>query len=254
RLSRPDETDAIVLNRLAQEALDGIRVGSELELRYRDRLTKARVVGIVEEIGAPTVYANYATFEAVTGLGDGSLLLRVKTTPGALESVAARLDQALLDAHLPATHIYTRGEFRTSLEEHFATVTDVMRIVALAAALLGAISLAASAGLNVVERAREIGVVRALGATGRTVNAMFLIESGAVVALSAAISFALAVIFTRGLNQMAERELLHVAVPLHISLTGLTLLTSGFVLVMLAVWAFLRRMLRISVRDALAYE
>ncbi|MGZ5019350.1 MAG: FtsX-like permease family protein, partial [Chthoniobacterales bacterium] len=228
RLSRPDETDAIILNRLAQEALDGIRVGSELELRYRDRLTTARVVGIVEEIGAPTVYANYATFEAVTGLGDGSLLLRVKTTPGALESVAARLDQALLDAHLPATHIYTRGEFRSSLEEHFATVTDVMRIVALAAALLGAISLAASAGLNVVERAREIGVVRALGATGRTVNAMFLIESGAVVALSAAISFALAVIFTRGLNQMAEHELLHVAVPLHISLTGLTLLTSGF--------------------------
>jgi putative ABC transport system permease protein len=119
---------------------------------------------------------------------------------------------------------------------------------------LGAISLAASVGLNIVERAREIGVVRALGATARTVNAMFLIESGAVVALSALISFALAVVFTRGLNQMASEQLLHVAVPLHISLTGLALLASGFVLVMLAVWGFLRRMLRISVRDTLAYE
>ena len=177
--------------------MDGIGVGSELQLRHRERRTKARVVGIVEEIGAPTVYANDATFEAVTGLGDAHSLLRVKTATGALESVTAALDQALLEARLPATHIYTRDELRTSLEEHFATVTDVMRIIALAAALLGAISLAASVGLNVVERAREIGVVRALGATARSVNAMFLIESGAVVILSAVISFVLAVVFTR---------------------------------------------------------
>ena len=105
-----------------------------------------------------------------------------------------------------------------------------------------------------VERAREIGVVRALGATTRSVNAIFLIESGAVVVLSALISFALAVAFTRGLNQMAEEQLLHVAVPLQISLSGLAFLLGGFAVVMLVVWLFLRRMLRIPVREALAYE
>ena len=54
--------------------------------------------------------------------------------------------------------------------------------------------------------------------------------------------------------RMASRDMLHVAVPLHISLAGLGKMFAGFAIVILAVWVFLGRMLRISVRDVLAYE
>ncbi len=254
RLPLNGESDTIVINRLVQEAVAGARVGSELEIHFRDRRKTVRVVGVVEEIGAPIIYGTYQTFEAITAMGDNNTLLRVKTSADAPDSISNALDQALLDAHFVSSSIQTRGDFRKALEEHFAAVTDVMRIVALAAALVGAISLAASVALNVLERAREIGVIRALGATPRTVRAMFLLESGTVALLSAIVSVIAGVVFTIKLNTMASRDLLHVAVPLHISLAGIIALVGGCVILLLTIWIFLGRMLRLSVREVLAYE
>ena len=254
RLPRPEEEDVVVVNRRVQAAIPGLQLGGELELHFRERRARVRVTGIVEEIGTATIYAAFPAFEAVTGLGDASTVLRVKTQNDSPDSVANALDQALLDAHLAPSLVQTSGEFRKSLDEHFAVVTDVMKMIALAAALVGAISLGASVSLNVLERAREIGVIRALGATPRTVGAIFLAEGGAVAVLSAFLSVAASIVFSQALLNKASRELLHVPVPLHFSETGLVALSGGVLVVMLGVWLSLRRMLRISVRDALAYE
>jgi putative ABC transport system permease protein len=254
RLPRPEEENVVVVNRRVQAAVPGLQLGGELELHFRERRARVRVAGIVEEIGIPTIYVSFPAFEAVTGLGDASTALRVKTQNDSPDSVANALDQALLDEHLAPSLVQTSGEFRKSLDEHFAVVTDVMKMIALAAALVGAISLGASVSLNVLERAREIGVIRALGATPRTVGAIFLAEGGAVAVLSAFLSVAASIVFSQALLNKASRELLHVPVPLHFSEAGLVALSGGVLVVMLGVWLSLRRMLRISVRDALAYE
>jgi putative ABC transport system permease protein len=209
---------------------------------------------LVEEIGTPTIYGAFPTFEAVTALGDASQVIRVKTAARREQAVANALDQALLDAHLAPSFISTRDEFRTVLNEHFAVVTAVMKMIALAAALIGAISLTASVSLSVLERAREIGVIRALGATPRAVLAIFLIEGSAVAILSTLLSIAGSIYFAQALNNKAAHELLHVAVPLYVSREGLSVLFSGAFLVILAVWLSVGRILRLSVREALSYE
>ena len=210
RWPRDDESGAIVVNRLVQSAAPGSELDREITLKFRDRRVKVRVVGVVEEIGAPTIYSSFSTFEAVTGLGDASQVIRVKAAAGHEQAVANALDQALLDAHLAPSTVSTRHEFRTALDEHFAVVTAVMKMVALAAALIGAISLVASVSLSVLERAREIGVIRALGATPRAVVSIFLIEGSAVAILGALISIAASIYFAQALNGKASRELLHV--------------------------------------------
>lgn len=116
------------------------------------------------------------------------------------------------------------------------------------------ITLIATVSLGVLERAREIGVIRALGARPRAVAALFLVEGGAVAFLSAVLSVTGGVVFARLLNGMAERQLLHVAVPLYVSRAGLGLLFCGVFVVILGVWLAVNRILRLSVRDALAYE
>lgn len=248
------ETDAVVVNRHVQTASPGVKLGGEITLRFRERQTKVRVVGIVEEIGSPVIYAAFPTFETMTGLGDASALLRVKTQGDRPQLVAGALEQALIDARLTPSFVNTKSEFRTSLEEHFAVVFGVMKMIALASALVGAISLIATVSLGVLERAREIGVIRALGARPRSVIAIFLVEGGAVAFLSALLSIGGGIFFARLLGLMAERQLLHVAVPLYVSRVGLLLLFCGVFLVILGVWLSVSRILRMSVRDALAYE
>jgi len=254
RWPAPGEGDSVVINRHVQTATPGLKLGGEITVKFRDRRTKVHVVGIVEEIGSAVIYAAFPAFENMTGLGDASAVLRVKIKGDRQQLVGAALDQALIDARLTPSLINTRNEFRASLEEHFAVVTGVMKMIALASALVGAISLIATVSLGVLERAREIGVIRALGARPRSVVAIFLVEGGAVAFLSALLSVVGSVIFARLLNGMAERQLLHVAVPLYVSRIGLALLFSGFFLVILGVWVSVNRLLRLSVREALAYE
>jgi putative ABC transport system permease protein len=190
----------------------------------------------------------------MTGLGDAASMLRVKAQRGHEQIVAGALEQALLDARLTPGLTNTKSEFRASLEEHFAVVGAVMKMIALASALVGAITLVATVSLGVIERAREIGVIRALGANPRSVTGLFLVEGGAVALLSAALSIAGGIYFARLLNGMAERQLLHVAVPFYLSRIGIALLACGALLVVAGVWLSVRRLLRISVREALAYE
>ncbi|MEY2562730.1 MAG: putative transport system permease protein [Verrucomicrobiota bacterium] len=254
RWPAPGELDAVVINRHVQTATPGLSLGREITVKFRERRSKVRVVGIAEEIGSPVIYAALPAFENITALGDASAVLRVKIKGDRQQLVAAALDQALLESRLTPSLINTKAEFRTSLEEHFAVVTGVMKMIALASALVGAISLIATVSLGVLERAREIGVIRALGARPRAVVAIFLVEGGAVALLSAVISIAGSLILARLLNCMAERQLLHVAVPLYVSRIGLALLFSGFFLVILGVWLSVSRLLRLSVREALAYE
>jgi putative ABC transport system permease protein len=248
------ELDTVVINRHVQEAAPGLRLGDEITVKFRERKTKVRVAGIVEEIGSPVIYGAFPIFENITALGDASAVLRVKTQGDHPDLVAGALEQALLDARLTPSLVNTKSEFRASLEEHFAVVGGVMKMIALASALIGAITLIATVSLGVIERGREIGVIRAIGARPRLVIAIFLVEGGAVAFLSAILSVAGGILFARLLNGMAERQLLHVAVPLYVSRVGLGLLSAGALLVVLGVWLCVSRILRVSVRDALAYE
>jgi putative ABC transport system permease protein len=249
-----ENANDVVINRQVQEAAPGLQLGSEMTIKFRERVARIRVAGIVEEIGSPVIYASFPTFENITALGNASGIVRVKALKGHEQAAAGALEQALLDAHLTPGLVITKSEFRASLEEHFSVVGTVMKMIALAAALVGAITLVATASLGVLERGREIGVIRAIGAGPGAVIAIFLVEGGAVALLSAALSLAGGIYFAQFLNRMAAQQLLQVAVPLSISGAGIAILSSGAILVILAVWLAASRMLRLSVRDALAYE
>jgi putative ABC transport system permease protein len=249
-----ENANDVVINRQVQEAARGLQLGSEMTIKFRERVTKVRIAGIVEEIGAPVIYAPFPAFENLTGLGDASAVVRVKARTAREQLAAGALEQALLEAHLTPALVNTKSEFRASLDEHFSVVGTVMKMIALASALVGAITLVATVSLSVLERGREIGVIRAIGAAPRAVIAIFLVEGGAVALLSAALSVAGGVFCARFLNRMAAEQLLHVAVPLSISGAGIGILSSGAILVILAVWFAATRMLRLSVRDVLAYE
>ena len=56
------------------------------------------------------------------------------------------------------------------------------------------------------------------------------------------------------LNGAAQRSPLHAAVPLRFSWTGLAILLGGCAVVLVAVALALGRVLRLSAREALAYE
>ena len=247
-------TDEVLMTRSLRDAYPQLQTGTSVELQFNDRRAKVNVVGMAEQIGLRAMYTNFATFDAVTGLGDQTQAVRVKARTPDIETVVKKVDQAFLNARMPPGQIVSRAMIRDSLDEHFMVVGEVTRMVAFAAALIGAIMLAATTGLNVLERTREIGVIRTLGATPNRILAIFLAEATAITLMSALLAVCIAVPLSRAILNLAERALLHVSVPMQLSIYGLALLGSGALIVVLTVWLVTKISLRKSVREALAYE
>ena len=254
RAPRAGSTDEVMITRSLREALPELQVGKVVDLQFRERRAKVTIVGEVEQIGSPVMYTNLGTFDTVTALGDMSQALRIKSRSADIDSVVNTLDQALLNARQVPSQLISRAMLRDSLEEHFAVVGDVVRMVALAVALVGAIILAATTGLNVLERTRETGIIRTLGATLRRVTAIFLAEAAGITILSTLLAIVIAWPLSRVILDVSERTLLHVTVPMRISMSGLVQLGVGALIVVMTVWLVTKYSLRKSVRDAISYE
>jgi putative ABC transport system permease protein len=254
RMPAAGAVNEMLMTRAFQHAFPQIEVGQTLELQFRDRRTSITVVGMIDEIVSLRLYAPFSTFEPVTGLGDASSLLRIKASQPDLPAVMRALDENFIAARMAPLQLQSRDIVREGLEEHFKVVGDVVRMVALAIALIGAILLASTTLLNLMERRREIGVLRTLGATPRTLIAIFLAEGVSVTALSFIFAIALSIPISLAMLRRAETSLLHVSVPLQFSLTGLGILLCGALIVIATALFLIWRSLRQTVREAIAYE
>jgi putative ABC transport system permease protein len=240
----------VVMTRTLRDRDPSMQIGRTIELPFRERRTKVQIVGMAEQIASPIMYANSAAFESITGLGVQANALRIKARNNDIDSVVSAVDQAFLEARLPPGQIISRAMARDSLEEHFKVVGDVVRMVAFTMALVGSIILAATTGLNVLERSREIGIIRTIGATPRRIAAIFMCEAASVLLVSGALAIALSLVLSRWMLDITERSLLNVTVPLQFSTMGLAQLALGGLLVMVVVTVTLAFRLRKSVRES----
>jgi putative ABC transport system permease protein len=127
--------------------------------------------------------------------------------------------------------------------------------MALLLAAVGGFSLMGTMSLNVLERTREIGVMRAIGASNGSVLQIFLVE-GLLIGL---ISWCFAALFglpmSRLLSDAIGEALLRWPLNFAFSIWGV-LLWLGLVLVISAVSSLLpaRHASRLTVREVLSYE
>ncbi len=83
---------------------------------------------------------------------------------------------------------------------------------------------------------------------------MFLVESGIIAALAASLAVALAFPASKAMNNFTATHALLIPVPLVVSRSALLILAASLPVVLIAVWVVVRRTMRVSVREALAYE
>jgi putative ABC transport system permease protein len=258
RAPQPEAVDEILVTRYLRDRNPLLRPGKEAELTFNDRHkvvnTVVKVVGLVDEIATAAAYVDAKTFDRITGLDDRSAAVRIKTSNPNIELAANALDRAYMDRKLPPAQIATKTALRDSLEEHFFVVGEVIKIVAFAIAFVGTIVLVAATAFNVVERARELAIMRTIGATRRHLATALLIEAVSVVALGIAMSIIGSILLTRTMLDAAERMLLHVSVPMVFSASGFGQLLMSAGLIVLTVWICLYFSLNRSITSALTHD
>ncbi len=88
------------------------------------------------------------------------------------------------------------GDMRLRMKEHLAVIAAFITFIAGMTVVVGGLGLASTMSINLVERRREIGVMRAIGASGRTLVKLIAVEA-LVIGL---LSWIIAVVMAQPLN------------------------------------------------------
>jgi putative ABC transport system permease protein len=256
----PEDGHAVVLNRNRADQL-GVTVGDKVWLSLEDTQHKSEwtVVGTVFDLSGMqrTAYVSLPVYQRDMGLVGRSTSAWLTTTP---DNAATQLqvEQQLRDTlnarGLSVANTQTQIQNKQNAENQFGVVTKLLMIMSILIAAVGAIGLAGTLSINVLERRREIGVMRAIGASSVTIAGIFIGEGLLLGLLAWVIAIPLSIpvgqAFSAVIGKVINFDILY-----QFSWNGA--LTWLIIIVVLSVLGSLLpaiRATRVSVRQSLAYE
>lgn len=260
RWLQADEPDGIVISqRISQE--QGWGVGDQIILENSNgRLLEVQIAGLsFDPASNSAIHLPLATLQREWGLYDLTNKINVQTAQvdaGSQLAVAEAVSQALADQGIgvaPA-EANTMAEITQSAAEAFDIILNLLVVMAVVIALVGGVGLSGILSLSVLERRREIGVMRAIGASNWQVIRLFVGEGVLLGFLSWLIAFPLSIPFayifsTQALSFALNQQLVYQFTPVGAAL-WLLIITA---LAMLASALPARGAAKISVQESLAY-
>lgn len=178
--------EIIVGKAVSEDIFPGMEVGAEVTISGK----KFKVVGILKSLGNKqddsTITMDLDLFSEVTGERTGAKMIMAKVKSGySVDDVVENIEDNLNESRKRR-----RGEDLPSFsvlssEKIAGIVGNIMMMVQVAifgfasiAIIVGGIGIMNTMYTSVHERIREIGIMKAVGAKGRTITILFLIESG----------------------------------------------------------------------------
>ena len=229
-----------------------LRLGDELSLPAADGKTLRMCVAGIAERTLP----GRAGETLLMGWSDaGALGVRgadffgIRFAPGRADSARAELERIARALALePATFDRVQGAVSDELGRVLG-LFDALAIVAVVVAALGIVN---TLTMNVVERVREIGVLRATGMTRGQIGRMVVVEAGMVGLLGAVLGTVTGLVAT-ALLAVVGRESLDTSVQVPWAAVAVCL-ALGVIVSMVAAWYPARLAARLSVVRAVQFE
>ncbi|MFC0135606.1 hypothetical protein CR105_17695 [Massilia eurypsychrophila] len=240
RWLRPEDRGAAVLNHQALSTVfPGAKVGGMITVKIEEQTRTFKVVGIVRDILAPgAVYVSPADFAETTGSGGAVNAVRISLIDKAqVPSAASTVITALAAGGVSVKTSLTETSFSAAQGAHIYILVWALGFIATMMAVVGLLGLASSLGNSVLERTREFGVMRALGASSGAVVRSVLYEgiltafasALAAVAVAAMPSAAVGAMLASISNQNISLQLSPVAVALWFAVAVSAALVASYI-------------------------
>lgn len=178
-----DAAEVVVGNKFANDLFKRpVRLGDDIAVKSQ----RLRVVGIVSGIGEQmadnVIYSSLARLRSLTGLRTGIIETAVKTEPGAdIDLVSRQIEFELSKQNaVEEFAVLTPEKIGNIIGDVLLLIEMVLLMIAVISLIVGAVGIMNTMYTSVLERTKQIGIMRAIGATEDHILSLFLMESGLI--------------------------------------------------------------------------
>ncbi len=263
RWIEPGDQNAIVLNEKFSSRFPDLRIGDNIKLRVNGKNSDWMVIGFFKLAGRSSgliAYTSYEYLSQVTNQPDQASVFRVVAQQPDLTQDQQKDLGRLIEAQLSKKGIeineVTAGKWlSSSVSGGFSVLTAFLLFLAILTAIVGSIGLAGTMSMNVMERTREIGILRAIGASNSVLMRMILLEGCLIGLVSWVLASLLALPISKLMSDDVSQALFGSPSILLITPTGF-LIWLGVVIVLSTLASALpaRTAASLTIREVLAYE
>ncbi|MFG2308082.1 ABC transporter permease [Streptomyces sp. NPDC048566] len=202
--ARGDSAAALADGRLAMDAAfakeHGVRVGSTVPVEFpAGRRTELTVGALTDQAGSAGfgmeggLVIGFGTVERFVPGGQDSALY-VNASPGtAPDALRSRLERTL--APFPQVQVRDQADYKKLVHDQIAVLLYLVYALLGLAIVIAVLGVVNTLALSVVERTREIGLLRAIGLGRRQLRRMIRLESVVIAVFGAVLGLALGLVW-----------------------------------------------------------
>lgn len=257
----PEDENAIVVGNHLLKVRPDLKIGDWLTVDLNGRETKWQIVGqyiMPGNVTPPIIYSNYEYLSRLVNEPSQIYSLRVITKEHDAESqqaVAIQIQNLFAENKIQVSSTQTSHEWSEGQTNSTDMLVYFMMVMAILIAVVGGVGLMGTMSINVLERTREIGVMRAIGADNLDIQMIVIVEGVFIGLISWIASFFVAIPITMVLCYGVGVAILQAPIPTVYGWLGPVVWLGGIlVLAILSSMLPAKRASNLTVRDTLAYE
>jgi len=262
RWLEPDDEKVLVVSDAVWDDYPDFEIGDTLRIEFPgQRAEEWPVVGIYRFMslaGDMLAYANYDTISYLTNTSGQATNYRVVAQTETLEgqnALSQSLDQYLRGRGYKISNVEAGKVTRQQQSQAMNILVIFLMTMAILTAVVGSIGLMGTMGMNVLERTREIGVMRAIGAVDMEIIKSVVIEGIMIGLISWIAAMVLSFPISFVLLRTISTAMMGTVMPLQITPLGFAIWLGVVILlsVVASIWPA-RGAARLTIREVLAYE
>ncbi|KPL78811.1 hypothetical protein ADN00_06210 [Ornatilinea apprima] len=258
----PEDTNAILVSPgfLANEPDLGI--GSKMSVKIDGREETYTIVGVMNMMGNSTIgyftlidYEDFCQHVRKWNRANALIFTIAASDLTAQQEVSSAVEQRYDHNNIEVISNFLISEEREEIDAAFAIIVALLMLMSVVLATVGGLGLMGTMSLNILERTREIGVMRAYGASSKAVFRVVIIEG----LLIGAMSWVLAIVFSIPISVLLARAIglsfMDFPMPASYSMGGIAIWAVLVVVISILASLFpAMRAVSLTVTQVLAYE
>jgi len=174
RWMQAGEVEAVVLNQNAAAFFPDVQIGGSLKLMVNGRTTTFQLAGVVKQILTPaTAYVLPETFaQAAEVAPEDTNAVRIvlnQHDAAAIRTVTGNIENALAAESINMKVVISETMLEGATSGHVYIFIFALILISVVMAVVGVLGLMSSMSTSVIERTREFGIMRAIGARSKTI-------------------------------------------------------------------------------------